>query len=80
MSKKYAIAGASSRALNMYIQPITSTPEFGKIVVAISYFLCEKWFNIRYEHIKNGRVNEEEHLQQTLTYRVQHAESRYDRA
>lgn len=36
MSKKYAIAGASSRALNMYIQPITSTPEFGEIVALFS--------------------------------------------
>ncbi len=30
--KKYAIAGASSRALNMYIQPITANKEFGEIV------------------------------------------------
>lgn len=32
MGKRYAIAGASSRALNMYIQPITSNKEFGEIV------------------------------------------------
>ncbi len=32
MGKKYAVAGASSRALNMYIQPIAANKDFGEIV------------------------------------------------
>ena len=34
--KKYAIAGASSRALNMYIQPICKDPDLGTIVALFS--------------------------------------------
>lgn len=36
MRKKYAIAGASSRALNMYIQPMIREPELGEIVALFS--------------------------------------------
>ena len=36
MRKKYAIAGASSRALNMYIQPMVANPELGEIVALFS--------------------------------------------
>ena len=36
MRKKYAIAGASSRALNMFIQPMVANPEFGEIVALFS--------------------------------------------
>ena len=36
MRKKYAIAGASSRALNMFIQPMVANPELGEIVALFS--------------------------------------------
>lgn len=36
MSKKYAIAGASSRALNMYIQPMIKEPLLGEITALFS--------------------------------------------
>lgn len=36
MGKRYAIAGASSRALNMYIQPIVANSDFGTIVALFS--------------------------------------------